>query len=66
LPQILQDYCSYDLMRPMPGLTDDQHRTVIHNGPLRLLEKRGKVRLHFHLKSNLDGLCPYYNIEVKY
>lgn len=48
LLQILQDYCSYDLTRPMPGLTDDQHRTVIHEGPLRLLEKQGKVRLlHF-------------------
>ena len=45
LLQILQEYCSYDLTRPMPGLTDDQHRTVIHEGPLRLLEKQGKVGL---------------------
>lgn len=44
LGQILQDYSSYDLTRPMPGLTDDQHRTVIHEGSLRLLEKPGKVR----------------------
>lgn len=58
LQQILQDYSSYDLTRPMPGLTNDQHRTVIHEGPLRLLEKQGKVRLlHFHLKSNLDSFC---------
>ena len=57
LRQILQDYCSYDLTRPMPGLTDDQHRAVIHEGPLRLLEKQGKVRLlHFHFKSNLSSL----------
>ena len=41
--QILQDYSSYDLMRPMPGLTNDEHRSVIHEGPLRLLEKQGKV-----------------------
>lgn len=41
--QILQDYSSYDLTRPMPGLTDDQHRSVIHEGNLRLLEKQGKV-----------------------
>ena len=47
LLQILQDYSSYDLTRPMPGLTDDQHRSVIHEGPLRLLEKQGKVRLSF-------------------
>lgn len=53
LQQILQDYSSYDLTRPMPGLTNDQHRTVIHEGPLRLLEKQGKVRLlQFHLKPN--------------
>ena len=56
LLQILQDYSSYDLTRPMPGLTDDQHRTVIHEGPLRLLEKQGKVRsLQLHLKPNLDS-----------
>lgn len=30
-------------MRPMPGLTNDEHRSVIHEGPLRLLEKQGKV-----------------------
>ena len=56
LLQILQDYSSYDLTQPMPGLSDDQHRTVIHEGPLRLLEKQGKVRLlQFHLKPNLDS-----------
>ena len=31
-------------MRPMPGLTEDEHRCVIHEGPLRLLEKQGKVK----------------------
>ena len=41
--KILQDYSSYDLMRPMPGLIEDEHRCVIHEGPLRLLEKQGKV-----------------------
>ena len=41
--KILQEYSSYDLMRPMPGLTEDEHRCVIHEGPLRLLEKQGKV-----------------------
>jgi len=28
----------------MPGLTNDQHRCVIHEGPLRILEKQGKVK----------------------
>ena len=41
--KILQEYSSYDLMRPMPGLIEDEHRCVIHEGPLRLLEKQGKV-----------------------
>ena len=31
-------------MRPMPGLTNDEHRCVIHEGPLRLVEKAGKVK----------------------
>ena len=55
LHQILQDYCSYDLTRPMPGLINDQHRTVIHEGSLRLLEKQGKVTLLLNfIKQNLD------------
>lgn len=60
--QILQDYSSYDLMRPMPGLTNDEHRSVILEGPLRLLEKQGKVKISaciYHF------LC-YYVIQMFY
>ncbi|XP_068700278.1 pleckstrin homology domain-containing family G member 5-like isoform X4 [Montipora foliosa] len=53
MEKILQDYSSYDLMRPMPGLTNDEHRCVIHEGPLRLVEKAGKTDVHIFLFTDL-------------
>lgn len=53
MEKILQDYSSYDLTRPMPGLTDDQHRSVIHEGHLRLLEKQGKMDVYVFLFTDL-------------
>ncbi|XP_078373411.1 uncharacterized protein LOC144657010 isoform X4 [Oculina patagonica] len=53
MEKILQDYSSYDLTRPMPGLTDDQHRTVIHEGSLRLVEKQGKMDVYVFLFTDL-------------
>ncbi|XP_073248513.1 uncharacterized protein [Porites lutea] len=53
MDKILQEYSSYDLMRPMPGLIEDEHRCVIHEGPLRLLEKQGKMDVYVFLFTDL-------------
>ncbi|KAK3748323.1 hypothetical protein QZH41_018307, partial [Actinostola sp. cb2023] len=51
MERLLTNYSSFDLMELMPGL--DQHRCVINEGPLRLVEKQGKMDVHVFLFTDL-------------
>ncbi|XP_032236406.2 pleckstrin homology domain-containing family G member 5 isoform X3 [Nematostella vectensis] len=51
MEKILVNYNSLDLMKHIPGM--DIPRCVIHEGPLRLVEKQGKMDVHVFLFTDL-------------
>lgn len=53
MEKILQAHSTFDLTHPMPGLTNDEHRCLIHEGPLRLVEKAGRMDVYVFLFTDL-------------
>ncbi|KAK2551185.1 Pleckstrin homology domain-containing family G member 5 [Acropora cervicornis] len=53
MEKILQAHSTFDLTHPMPGLTIDEHRCLIHEGPLRLVEKAGRMDVYVFLFTDL-------------
>jgi len=47
--RIILDYSSLELRGKIPGLPQDEQRCILLDGPMRLIEKQGRVEVHAFL-----------------
>lgn len=47
--KIILDYCNFDLRGKIPGLHEDEQRCILLEGPMKLIEKHGRIEVHAFL-----------------